>query len=134
MRHELAAGPDQVPAPLNAPEWRPPFYIRWRLLSLSALALSAAWLGLSAQYILAQIRPEDLTQLLPHELGGMAAGVLTPLALLWMVVAFYDRAKIYQSEARALRWHLQSITYPSREAEARVSEISDTLRAQAWSR
>ena len=69
--------------------------------------------------------------LLPHELGSMAAGVVTPLALLWIVVAYFERSKIYEKEAFALRWHLNQLTFPSDDAHVRTAKITEVLRDQA---
>ena len=114
---------------LEAPDWTPPFYVRFRLLSIAALTASVAWLMASAYYVLEHLGFEELTALLPHEIGGMVAGIAVPIALLWIVVAFYERSKLYRAEARALRWHLKQLTYPSDAAETRVAEITETLRA-----
>jgi hypothetical protein len=55
--------------------------------------LSVAWLAVCITVIEQQLLWSDLLLLLPHELGGMAAGVFTPLALLWMVIAFFERGR-----------------------------------------
>ena len=64
------------------PNWRMPLYARYRLLSLGAGLLSVVWLVASVMYVLEGLGLSDLFALLPHEIGGMAAGVVTPLALL----------------------------------------------------
>ena len=113
------------------PAWRMPVYARYRLLSIGAVIMSTAWLLACGAYILEGFTFPDLLALLPHELGGMAAGVVTPLAFLWVVVAYFERSKIYEKEAFALRWHLNQLTFPSDDAHFRTAEISNVLRAQA---
>ncbi|MDP6429376.1 MAG: hypothetical protein QF393_15265, partial [Rhodospirillales bacterium] len=55
LSRELAGELAVQQAPLDAPDWRTPFYVRWRLLSVAALLLSAAWVSLAALYSLSQI-------------------------------------------------------------------------------
>ena len=113
-----------------APEFKPPFYARYRVLTILAILATIGWLAASASFVFENLGLADIAQLLPHELGGMAAGIATPIALIWIVVAFFEKTKIYQAESRALRWHLQQLTYPADSAETRVAEISEALRAQ----
>ena len=102
-----------------------------RLLSIGAVITSIAWLVASGVFLIEGLKLSDLMALLPHELGGMAAGVVTPLALLWIVVAYFERSKIYEKEAFALRWHLNQLTFPSDDAHVRTTKITDVLRDQA---
>ena len=60
--------------------WAMPFYLRYRLATVLGAILSVGWLWLSLNFINNQISFSDLGALLPHEVGGMAAGTLTPLA------------------------------------------------------
>ena len=113
------------------PAWRVPVYARYRLLSIGAVIMSIVWLVASGVFLIEGLKLSDLMALLPHELGGMAAGVVTPLALLWIVVAYYERSKIYEKEAFALRWHLNQLTFPSDDAHVRTAKITEVLRDQA---
>ena len=115
---------------LVAPEFKPPFYARYHLLSILAALATIGWLAGSATYVFDSLGLEELSQLLPHELGGLAAGIVTPIALIWIVVAFFEKIKIYQAETQALRWHLQQLTYPADSAETHVGEITEALRAK----
>jgi len=108
-----------------------PFHLRFRLPAIGGVVFSVVWLAFAVYVITEQLPWSDLLSLLPHELGGMAAGVLTPVALVWMVVAFYERGRQLRRETEALRWHLQRLAYPSDRAERRVSEIAEILRKQA---
>ena len=79
-------------APLTAPEWLPPAHVRYRLLTLSAIVLSVGWVALGVWYVGQFFGFGELVALLPHEIGGMAAGFVTPLALIWLVVGFTSAA------------------------------------------
>ena len=111
--------------------WTPPFYLRYRLATAGGVVLSGAWLAAAAYFIDRQILWPDLMVLLPHEIGGLAAGVLTPLALLWMVIAFFERGRKLHHETRALHWYFSRLTYPSDRAESRVAQVTESLRRQA---
>ena len=115
---------------LSAPEFEAPFYARYRLLSVTAIILTLFWLVASLNFLFNNLTLADISQLLPHELGGIAAGIVTPIALMWIVVAFFEKTRIYQVESQALKWHLAQLTYPSDSAESRVAEITQSLRAQ----
>ena len=118
-------------APLGPEMWKAPFYIRYRFLSIVGVLASAGWIVVSLHYIQNQMGWPNLFNLLPHELGGMAAGILTPLALIWLVVALLERGTQLRRESAALQWHLKQLTYPSARAEGRVSEVTESLRRQA---
>ncbi|MBL4693735.1 MAG: hypothetical protein JKY92_10480, partial [Magnetovibrio sp.] len=121
--------PPQTPLEFN--EFKQPFYLRHRLLSIAGVALTVGWLSLSSWYIDTYVGWGLLTELLPHEIGGLAAGVFTPLALLWMVVALFERGHNMRGETAHLRWQIQQLTYPSDQAQSRVKDITDVLRRQS---
>ena len=79
---------------LKLEDWHQPFHLRFRLVSIGGVVLSVMWLWASNTFIENQLGWDNLVQLLPHELAGIVVGVLTPLALLWMVVAFLNVAPI----------------------------------------
>jgi hypothetical protein len=95
---------------LVADDWTPPFHVRHRLWTIGAAVISIVWILGAYFYIAADLGFDVLASLLPHEVGGLAAGVFTPIALVWIVAAVYERARIYQAEAQALRWHLSRFT------------------------
>ena len=111
----------------DADPWKAPFYLRFRLYTLGGLILSAAWVWGVHNYVEAVLGWNNVTELLPHEVGGLAAGALTPLALLWMVIAFWERGQSLRRDTEALRWHMRQLIYPSDKAETRV-------RSRAWRR
>ena len=112
-------------------EWKKPFYLRYKLATGVGIAASVAWLWLTNSYIGEYIGWDVLFELLPHELGGLAAGVFTPIALLWMVIALFERGHSLRGETSHLRWQIRQLTYPTDRSESRVKEISDSLRRQA---
>src|SRR3989338_1965813 len=74
--------------PLEPSVWIAPVPLRHRPPPAPRLGLTLVWLYFSVSVIGGSVGWEELAQLLPHELGGLFAGVATPIALLWMVIAF----------------------------------------------
>jgi len=111
--------------------WKKPFSLRFRFYSLFGLLLSGAWVWGVYDYVEGVFGWSNLTELLPHEVGGLAAGAFTPLALLWMVIAFWERGQSLKRDTESLRWHLQRLIYPSDKAETRIHEITESLRKQS---
>ena len=72
----------------------------------------------------------NLGELLPHEVGGLAAGAFVPVGILWMVIAFFERGQQLRRETEVLRVHLKKLIYPSDAAESRMKEVTAALRAQ----
>ena len=89
------------------------------------------WVWGVYDYVEAVLGWSNLGELLPHEVGGLAAGAFTPLALLWMVIAFWERGQGLKRDTETLRWHMRRLIYPSDKAESRVREITETLRWQS---
>lgn len=69
----------------------------------------------------------------PLGLIGLIAAVVTPLVVLWLVVAVFDRNASIHREAVALREQLALLTYPASAAESRIATVADSLRAQTAS-
>ena len=115
---------------IKSPNFQPPFYARYHVFSILASIFTIAWFTISFVFVYENLGFTDLVQLLPHELAGLVTGVLTPVALVWIFAAFFEKTRIYQNESRALKWHLQQLTYPSDGAKTRVTEITEALRSQ----
>ncbi|MGY9003216.1 MAG: hypothetical protein ACKVIF_08530, partial [Rhodospirillales bacterium] len=111
--------------------WTAPFYLRYRLLSIAGVMLTLGWLGPVIFYIDQYMGWENLLHLQPYELAAMAAGVTTPIALLWMVVALFERGREMRHESEALRWYLRRLIYPTDKSESRIREITESLRRQS---
>ncbi len=104
--------------------------VQRRLLAATTV-LSLGWLGLCAWYIGTYLGWDLPSQMLPHELGALAAGMATPLVALWLVVAFARRGMEVRHHTEMLQRQLEMPTYPTEEAEARIKDVSDALRRQA---
>ena len=115
---EEAAGP----AAGEFQSWKAPFHVRYRLFAIAGVIASAAWIWVVDEYVESVLGWNNLSQLLPHEVGGLAAGVLTPLALLWMVIAFWERGRSLRRDTEVLGWHMRQLIYPTERAETRFAK------------
>ncbi len=97
-------------------------------LVLSGPALSALWLLLCLLYIQSQVGWDVLFQLLPHEIAIAALGVLAPIAFIWVVTGFYQRAEALTESSRELADAVAAMVFPSKASEARAREVGDSLR------
>ena len=59
-----------------------------RLLSLAGAVASAAWLALASWYLAAEMGWAAFAQMLPHEQALIVIGIASPVAALWLAIAF----------------------------------------------
>lgn len=121
---ELDFWPNQV---MNLPELRKAG--SFRTVQLAGAAVSGLWVVLCGLYIAAA--PESISALRPHELGGFVAGVMAPVALFWMVLAYVQRGSDVRMYAEALRRELQAMIFPSEERAIQVNKDIERLTQQA---
>ena len=114
----------------EAPEGSGLARLRFALLAAGGTT-SIVWLGLCGFYIERMVGWNNLTELFPHELGAIFAGVATPLAFLWLFLSFLAQGAERQRQASALAQTLAELTYPTPEAEAKISAITVALRRQS---
>lgn len=101
-----------------------------RLLQATGVIISAIWLTGAALYVQRTVGWSNVSQLMPHELGGFLAGILTPIALFWMIAAFILRSNDVKLYADALREEIQAMIFPSDEANRRVNNDIERLIRQ----
>lgn len=96
-----------------------------------AAALSFIWLSTVAGWGWVALGPQAVLALSPLEASALSAGAFSPLAFLWLIVAYVDRGASIRREGEALRRHLALLTYPADASEQRIATIADALRAQS---
>lgn len=101
-----------------------------RLLQATGVIISAIWLVGAALYVQRTVGWNNVSALMPHELGGFLAGILTPIALFWMIAAFVLRSMDVKLYADALREEIQAMIFPSEEANRRVNNDIERLMRQ----
>ena len=126
---EAEAEPVLMLSPANAKPMKRS--LKYKVVNVGAVLLSAAWLGLCAGYIQNSVGWDSIFSLQPHLVGGFLAGALAPLALLWMVLAYTQRGADIQLYADALRAELQAMIFPSEERAQVIHKDIEELCAQA---
>lgn len=101
-----------------------------RLLQATGVLVSAIWLAGAAIYVQRMVGWSNVSSLMPHEMGGFLAGILTPIALFWMIAAFILRSNDVKMYAEALREEIQGMMFPSDEANRRVNNDIERLMRQ----
>jgi ABC-type transporter Mla subunit MlaD len=101
-----------------------------RLLQATGVIISTIWLVGAALYVQRTVGWNNVSALMPHELGGFLAGILTPIALFWMIAAFVLRSNDVKLYADALREEIQAMIFPSDEANRRVNNDIERLMRQ----
>ncbi|MBU0800145.1 MAG: hypothetical protein KKA05_03995, partial [Alphaproteobacteria bacterium] len=93
--------------------------------------LTLFWAAFCIAYVVSNYTVASLFALSPQELGGLFAGMMAPVALLWMTLTHAQRGTDIQRYAEALRSELQSIIFPSDERSQRVNKDIERLCQQA---
>lgn len=101
------------------------------VLHIVGLILTAMWVGLCASYIMTDVGWGTLASQQPHLLGGFIAGVLAPIALLWVILAFVQRGSDIHMYAESLRGELQAMIFPSEERSQVIHKDIEELVRQA---
>jgi len=104
---------------------------KYKITSFLGIILTIGWLGLTAFYIQNNMGFAELFSQQPHILGGFLAGILAPVALLWMILAFMQRGSDIHMYADALRGELQAMIFPSEERKQVIHEDIEALCKQA---
>ena len=84
---------DDEPVLMLSPINAEPFVqgIFGRALNVAGLFLSVFWLAVCGFFIADRYGMQQLGIMAPHELGAMLAGIMAPVALLWMIVSTIRR-------------------------------------------
>jgi hypothetical protein len=114
------------PAPL--PEMKFPVWVSY--VQAGAMILSVMWIAVAIAMMVGKMGM-GLLAMAPHELGGMLAGVLAPVALLWLALTHITRTYDAQRYGEALRAELHALIFPSEDRQQRISHDIEKLCQQA---
>lgn len=90
---------------------------------LLAVLLSGAWLLGAGGYVDGHIGWENLTHQHPTELAALMAGIFAPLALLWLLVAYFRQA----SAQRQLAFALKQLHWQARKSAEQTETVVRSL-------
>lgn len=95
------------------------------LVFILSLSLSGAWLFAAATYVDGHIGWENFGHQHPSELAALLAGVFAPLALLWLLVAYFRQASAQNQLAYALKQLHWQTRKSSEQTETIVRQLSE---------
>ena len=105
--------------------------LKYKLVTGFGALATLSWLGLSASYVTGNMGFAELFSQQPHILGGFLAGVLAPIALLWMILSHFQRGADIHMYSDALRGELQAMIFPSEERKQIIHKDIEALCMQA---
>src|SRR5690242_9226667 len=112
-------------------EWQMTHLGDRRMWSVAVGAATLLWLIGVGWYLGSFIGSDALAGMLPHEHGMLVAGIVAPVLLLWLLVAFLARGQALKEHTELLASRLAELTFPDQSAEHRVNSIAESLRRQA---
>ena len=104
---------------------------RWPLAVAGLVGL--AWIVMSAWFVQRLIGWTVVPQLLPHEIGGMIAGLAAPLALIFAVAALVERGQRAHRALARLETQIERLSNPHAAAESGLREVVRQLHEEAAS-
>ena len=104
---------------------------RYNVTMLIGFVVTGLWLGAGVFYVNNNMGWGGLLELEPHVLGGFLSGILAPLALLWMTLAYIQRGADVHMYSQSLRHELQSMIFPSEERSKIIHKDIEALCKQA---
>ena len=93
--------------------------------------VTIAWLVYAGSYLLKIQGGIAAITANPFTLGGVVAGVLAPVALIWLALASWQRRSDATLYAEALRSELQRLLFPTQDQAHKINTDIQTLVAQA---
>ncbi len=105
--------------------------IGYIIATATGLFLSAAWFTLCINYIFNSMGMANLFAQQPHILGGFLAGVLAPVALLWMIIAFIQRGADINRYSRTLRREMHTTLFANKNNAGLFEKDLGALMGQA---
>lgn len=97
-------------------------YLGW-LLSLSGIA----WLSFFVVFVARSIGWSLVSQLLPHEIGGLVAGLLVPPAVLFGLATMTSRRQRLGDVLKSLEGQVARLEAPFSHANSELSELGEML-------
>ena len=105
--------------------------IGYMVATATGLFLSACWFTLCGNYIFNSMGWGNLIAQQPHILGGFLAGILAPVALLWMVIAFIQRGSDVRHYSRTLRREMHTTLFANKNNAGLFEKDLGALMGQA---
>ena len=94
------------------------------------IILSVIWFGIVAIYITKFFGWDNLFSMMPNEFSGFMAGIILPIAIVWVVMAYIDRGSSFKQETQMLRDSLSQVIFPDANGDAASKMIAEAIKSQ----
>ena len=94
------------------------------------IILSVGWFGIVAIYITKFFGWNNLFSMVPNEFSGFMAGIILPIAIVWVVMAYIDRGSSFKHETQMLRDSLNQVIFPDSNGNAASKMIAEAIKSQ----
>lgn len=94
------------------------------------VVLSLVWLIMSFTYLLTAMALGQSIGSSPSALGGVIAGLFAPVAVIWLVIGYVQRAMEVDTIVSPLSRQLNSLLAPGASADVRVRRVTQQLAEQ----
>lgn len=94
------------------------------------IILSVIWFAIVALYITKFYGWDNLFSMLPNEFSGFMAGIILPIAIVWVVMAYIDRGSNFKHETQMLRDSLNQVIFPDSNGNAASKMIAEAIKSQ----
>lgn len=98
---------------------------------LCGAVLTAVWLFFAFEWAVSSGWWDARLDLTPAEYFSFAAGLLSPVAFVWVAVLYFSSQREYVRQAGALRAYISELTAPGDDGRTRVRNLLDDIREQA---
>ncbi|MEM7618256.1 MAG: hypothetical protein AAF244_02615 [Pseudomonadota bacterium] len=105
--------------------------IGYLVATATGLFLTAAWFTLCGNYIANSMEWSNLFAQQPHILGGFMAGILAPVAMVWMIIAFIQRGSDVRHYSRTLRREMHTTLFANKNNAGMFEKDLNKLMGQA---
>ncbi|MBR3502329.1 MAG: hypothetical protein IKO06_05430 [Alphaproteobacteria bacterium] len=94
------------------------------------IIFSVVYFGIVIVYITKFYGWDNLFSMLPNEFSGFMAGIILPIAIVWVVMAYIDRGSNFKHETQMLRDSLNQVIFPESGGNAASKMIADAIKNQ----
>jgi hypothetical protein len=98
-----------------------------RLLSTIGIVSTVVWIGVLA--MLFSGRVGEITSLQPNHLGDFLAGVFGPIAILWLILGFFQQGMELRQNSQALKLQAEELKSSTREQRELLRVMRGQLEA-----
>ncbi len=97
-------------------------------LHIIAGVISAIWIFYATQYLVTSGWWSNRFAMSPPEFVGFISGMVLPLVLIWLMVAYIDRSRQFQKDSQTLQKYMEQLVSPTEDGAAYTKALTDTLR------